>query len=898
MPEWKQEINRRIESLRLEPGCKAAIVEELAQHLDDCYRELLSAGATPTEAERRTLAELGESEILQRELRRFEWRPASDRIVPGTNRRSNMIADLWFDLRYGARVLMRKPGFALVAVLTLALGIGANSAIFSIVNGVLLQPLRYPEAERLVRLSERNPNRGWTEFSASAPNLEDWRNQQSVFEQLAAYEFTTFNLTGDSEPERVAALSITPSLFPALGISPILGRNFLPEEEQTGRNRVAILSYGLWQRRFGADTKLIGQTVQLSGEKYTVLGVMPSQFQLTRRTELWVPLILDAKVYPWRADRSNHNLHVVGRLKPDVSLGQAQVAMDTLSKRLEQQYPKSNTGWGVELRTFYDWIISEEMRRSILVLFVAVGFVLLIACANVANLMLARASTRQRELSIRAALGASRTRVMRQLLAESLLLAALGGSAGALLAFWGTKFLKTSITMNIPRLDEVRLDLRVLSFTLGVSLLTGLVFGLAPAWSAARSDHNEGLKQGGRWGIGGARNRLNSALVIGEIAVALVLLVGAGLMLCSFVHLQNVTPGFAPENVLTMQLSLPAAKYGKEPLRVDFFAQLMERLRTAPGVLDAAAISEVPLSGGNWAMEVTLEGRATSTDQTRLSADARAVTPHYFRTMGIPLLYGRDFTEQDRGPFGQAPMTLIVSETFAWRFFPNENPIGKRFSPGSGNPFGTIIGVAGNVRNLSLREEAGPAFYFSYGYIGMPALAVVVRTSAPSESLASGLRAQVYSLDRDLPVYNIRSMEQILSNGAAHSRSQTLLLGLFSIMALLLAAIGTYGVMSFTVTQRTHEIGIRLALGAKGDDVLKLIVGQGMKLVAAGLVIGLAGALALTRVIRTLLFNVSPTDPMTFIAIVLVLACVALVACWIPASRATKVDPLIALRWE
>jgi len=799
------------------------------------------------------------------------------------------------DLLFGARILVKKPGFTWIAVMTLALGIGANSGVFSVVNAVLLRPLPYPEPERLIRLWESNPGRGWPEFPAAAPNFEDWRKQQSVCEQLAAYEFTTFNLTGDGEPQRVAALGVTATLFPALGILPALGRNFLSEEERAGGNRVAILSDGLWHRRFGADPNLIGRQIQLNGQSYTVVGVMPPRFQLTRGTELWVPLVLDPAVYPWRADRSNHNLQVIGRLKPGVSLAQAQAAMETIARQLEQQYPKSNAGWGVRMRTFYDWIVPEQIRRAMLVLLAAVGLVLLIACANVANLLLARASTRQREMAIRAALGASRARIMRQLLTESLLLSTLGGLAGVLLALWGTDLIRASTALNLPRLDETRLDAQVLGFTFIVSLLTALIFGLAPAWQASKLDLNETLKEGGRSGSGGARQQLRGALVIGEVALALVLLLGAGLMIRSLAHLQNVPLGFAPENALTMQVSLPTSKYG-EHAPVNFFNQLLERLRVVPGVMDAAAVTQPPLSGsGGWAMEVTLEGREAAASDAKLSAATFAVTPRYFHTMGIPLLQGRDFTEQDRGG---APLALIVSEAFARRFWPNENPIGKRFRPGTFDSFGTVVGVVGNVRQVSLDNEGGPAFYFSHGHIGMPGLVVVVRTVAPPETLTAALRAQVHALDHDLPVYNVRAMEQFVSNAAGQPRFQTLLLGLFSAVALLLAAIGSYGVMAYAVTERTHEIGVRMALGAQASDVLRLVVRQGMMLSLVGVAIGLALAFGLTRFLRSLLYQVSPTDALTFALIPVLLIGVTLLACYVPARRATKVDPMVALRCE
>jgi len=800
-------------------------------------------------------------------------------------------------MRFGVRMLIKQSGFTLIAVLTLALGIGANTAIFSVVNAVLLRALPYPEPERLVRFWESNPGRGWLNFAVSAPNFTDWRKQQSVCEQLAAYESNSLNFTGGGEPERVAALSVTANFFSVLGVAPAHGRNFLPEEEQSGRNHVAILSDGLWGRRFGADPNLIGRQIQLSGESYTVVGVTPPGFQLTQGTELWTPLTL-VTLNPAGANRAtNHNLSVIGRLKPGVSLAQAQAAMDTIARQLEQQYPELNTGWGVRMSAFYDWIVPEQIRRSMLTLFAAVGFVLSISCANVANLLLARASARRLEMAIRAAMGASRWRVTRQLLTESLLLSTLGGLVGSLLAFWCTNLIKASTALNIPRLNETRLDVKALGFTFLIALGAGLIFGLAPAWQASRLALNETLKEGGRSG-GGKRQRLRGALVVAEVALALMLLVGAGLMIRSFTHLQNVPLGFAPNHVLTMRLTLPTAKYGQGAPRVNYFDQLLQRLRATPGVIDASAVINLPLAGGgSWAEEVTLEGRDAAQGGTPIPAEVNAVTPRYFHTMGIPLLAGRDFTEQDRGAFwlGESPWTLIVNETFARRYWPNENPIGKRFRFG-GNVFGTVIGVVGNVRSLSLEREAQPAFYVSYGHFSMPALTLVVRASAPPEAMTAALRAQVYALDRDLPVYNIRPMEQIVSNAAGQPRFQTLLLGLFGAAALSLAAIGIYGVMAYTVTQRTHEIGVRMALGARTCDVLQHVLGQGMKLVLMGATLGLAGAFVAARALKSMLFGVSPADPLTFAAVTVFLALVAFAACWIPARRATKVDPLVALR--
>ncbi len=799
---------------------------------------------------------------------------------------------LWQDLRYGMRMLLKSPGFTAVAVIALALGIGANTAIFSVVNAVLLRPLPYQDSDRLIRVFESNPQRGWPEFSASAPNFKDWQQQQSVFEQLAAQELWTFNLTDHGEPERVSATKVTANLFPALGIMPVLGRNFLPEEEQVGRHRVVLLSHGLWQRRFGGDQALLGKTVQLNSESYTVIGIMPANFQLAGRRDVWVPLVLDPAKEPWRADRANRNISVIGKLKPGVSLAEAQAHMGTLARGIEQQYPTSNAGWGVRLVAFYEWLIPEQVRKASWVLLGAVGFVLLIACANVANLFLARATTRQREIAIRSALGASRKRIVRQLLTESCLLALLGGATGLLLAVWGVDLLVKYTPMNIPRLSEARIDRSVLLFTLAISLLTSILCGLMPALQAARVNLSEAFKEGSG-SLTGVRHRARGSLVVAEIALALVLLAGAGLMVQSFVRLGRVTLGFNPENILKLQTALPGSQYRERSQQNAFYLQALERIRALPGVLGASANVMVPLAGGgNWALEVAIEDRPATGE--RLSADARAVMPHYFRTMGIPLLQGRDFTEQD----GPGSTNIIISEAMARRFWPGENPLGKRFRPGTINSWMNIVGVVGDVRELSLEEDPRAAFYFSAAQLGFSALALVVRTAGNPESVTTAVRKEIAALDRGLPIYGVKTMSAILYDVLGQPRFQAALLSLFAVVASLLAAVGIYGVMSQAVTERTHEIGIRMALGARAGDVLNLVIGRGMKLALIGVATGLIAAFALTRLMRGLLFGVSPTDLITFAIIALLLTGIALLACYVPARRATKVDPMIALRSE
>jgi putative ABC transport system permease protein len=778
-------------------------------------------------------------------------------------------------------------------MITLGLGIGANATIFSVINAVLLEPLPYKEPDRLIRLWESNPGGGLAEVSVSVPNFHDWQKEQSVFEQLAASENATFNLTGSGEPQRVAAARITANLVPTLDVPPLLGRSFLPEEEKIGANRVVLLSHALWQRQFGSDQSLINKTVQLNGESYTVVGVMPPGFQFPALRELWVPLILDPAKEPWRADRTNRNLAVFGRLKPGVTIDQANAEMGIVAQRLQDQHPKSNTGWSARLRTFFDWIVPEEVRRSMWALFIAVELLLLVACANVANLLLARSTTRQQEIAIRAAVGARPARLIRQLVIESLLLAGLGGLFGLLLTFLGTKVIASINAQNIARLSETRIDASVLAFTFAVTAIIGLIFGLAPAWWASHLDLTEKLKGSGRTGGTKVAHRLRGSLVVVEVTMAAVLLVGAGLLVRSLVHLQAMPLGFAPENVITMQVSLPGSKYGDRAQRVNFFEQLLQRLRNVPGVIDAAATERTPGAGGNWTMEIAVEGSEATTDKTKSSADAHVATPHYFRAMNIPMLQGQEFSEPYRT---DRPLELIVSESFARRFWPNEDAVGKRFRPGTNNPVGTVVGIVGDVRTIDRQEEKLPAVYLPYGYIGMPALVVVVRTSGQPDTFAATLRTQVRELDAEQPVYNVRTMDEFIANATAQQRLQASLSSIFSVVALLLVAVGIYGVVAFWVKQRRREIGVRMALGAGAIDIVKMVIAQGMRNVLLGLILGLVGSFALTRWMGSSVFGLSANDPFTFVIVALLVVGVAFVACYLPAWRATKVNPSTALR--
>ncbi len=897
MPDWKDEVRRRLSGLRLKPTRESEIVEELSQHLEDRYEQSLRDGAGPEEAYRAALQELTESDLLAQGLRRVERPARLEPVAPGTPRRFGMFGDFGHDLRYGVRMLWKNKGFTAVAVIALALGIGANSAIFSVVNTVLLRPLPYREPERLVMVWEDNSKIGYPRDTPAAANYADWRDQSTVFEGMAATADLSLNLTGAGEPERFDGKRVSANFFSLLGVEPQLGRGFLPEEDVPGANKVVVLSHGLWQRRFGSDRGLVGKSITLNGEGYTVVGVMPSDFQfMSQDVGMWVPI---AFTQQQAASRGNHYLKVVARLKPGVTVERAQAEMSTIAARLQQQYPEQNTDLGATVVSLHEEVVGD-IRPALLVLLGAVGFVLLVACANVANLLLARAAVRQKESALRTALGASRLRLVRQFLTESVLLAALGGIVGLLLSVWGVTLLKSFIPENISQVKAIAVDSRVLGFTILVTLVTGLIFGLAPALQASKFNLNETLKEGGR-DAAAARggNLIRSILVVAEVAVSLVLLVGAGLLINSFMRLRSVDPGFRTDKLLTMSVVLPQQKYPDHARRTAFYTDMIHRVEALPGVRSAGVTNWVPLVLQGDSIGVTVEGQPAPVGKMPIIV-TRVVSPHYFGTMGIQLLEGRVFEEgRDRV---DSPCVLVVGESVARKYWPGESALGKRISPGtpeSEEDWCQVAGVVKDVRQFDLTSEVRPQMYLTYEQAGFFAPRhLVVSTEGDPLALAGTVRKTVWEVDRDQPVSNVNTMEGVLAESIARQRFSTLLLGVFAGVALVLAAVGIYGVMSYSMAQRTREIGIRMALGAQKWDVLKLAVGQGLKLVAIGVGLGLVGAFALTRVMTSLLFNVSATDPATLVTISLVLVAVALLASYIPARRAAKVDPLIALRYE
>jgi putative ABC transport system permease protein len=808
---------------------------------------------------------------------------------------------LWQDLRQGARSLSRQPTFTVVAVIALALGIGANTAIFSVVDAVLLRALPYRDADRLVTVWEHNKRRGNTQNVINLGNFFDWKNQNSVFEDMATFFDMTANLTGGGEPEEIPSQIATPNLFNILGVNPIMGRAFTEDDGKPGAARVVMLSFGLWQRRFGGDPQIVGRKLILNGVETTVVGVMPSGFNwhvkggsMTRKiAEMWAPWQINESM----RQRGGRFASAVARLKPELSPEQAQAEMNAIGARLEQQYNDFNASWGVTVvplrRQF-----TGEIRLALFVLLGAVGMVLLIACANVANLSLARAAGRQREMAVRAALGAGRSRIIRQLLTESLLLAGLGCLAGLALAWWGTDLLVSLAPPELLNLPQVKINAAVLGFTFLVSLLTGVIFGLIPAFEAARLRLTESLQEGGKNIGGGARSHwIRNSLVVAEIALALVLLVGAGLLIRSFARLQGVDPGFNANNVLTMKVSLPGRKYDTDRKRIDFFRQAVAQMQSLPGVESVGATSFLPFAAPHAGTGVEIEGRPKLPPGQGLGTGVIVTDQNYFRTMQIPLKRGRLFTDQEAAEMRHV---VVVNEAFAEKNFPGEDPLGKRvvIDMKNDNQPCEIIGVVGDSKHMKLDAKTEPMSYWPHPELTYSGMTLVLRVQGEPTAIANAARNVIRTLDPEQPIADVRTMENLIGTSVARARFNTLLLTIFAVVALLLASLGIYGVVAYSVAQRTREIGVRMALGARRMDVLRLVVRRGMTLALGGVALGVPASFALTRLMETLLFNVSATDPLTFAGIPLLLIFVALLACLIPARRAAKVDPMVALRYE
>jgi len=811
------------------------------------------------------------------------------------------------DVRYGLRMLVKNKGFSIVAILTLALGIGANTAIFSVINTLLLRPLPFNEPESIVAIGSANLSTEGSFGSISYPDFFDWQSQSQTIERMATYYLRNFTLYSDSESVRISGAIVSSDLFTVLGVNPAIGRPFNADEDKRGGGRILILGHEFWQSRYGGDPNILDKTVSINQASYTIVGIMPAGFRFpldSDPVDFWTNIASDAESpasEPVTSQRGNHFLQAIGRLRPDATIEQADAELKAISANLEQQYPDSNTNFSAKVMSLGDRLYGD-VRTSLIVLFAAVGCVLLIACANVANLLLARATTRRREIALRSALGASRWRVVRQLLTESVLLAVTGGIAGLLLASFGTDLLIAITPTDIPRIAETSVDGRVLLFAFSVATITGLVMGIIPALNASRLNLNEMLKEGGRGSAGGRRGSVRSALVITEVAVAVTLLVGAGLLAQSFMRLMKVDSGFNSDNVLTIRVGLPGGLYETPEQITSFHERLLERIGTLPGIASYSTVAPLPFSRGNIGVGFSVEGRANPTLRPFPYETAiRLIGPDYFRTMGTPVRQGRGITARDT--LGQ-PNVIVINESLARAYFADEDPIGKRINPSMSvdehDPaMREIVGIVADSRPRGPGVEPEPESYVPISQLpALGSITLLIRTDSDPNNLTAAVRQEISNLDSKAPVYDVRMLNEYLSETVAQPRFNSLLSGVFAIVALLLTGIGLYGVISYSVSQSTQEIGVRMALGAQPGNVIRLIIGKGMLLTFVGLAIGLVAAFLLTRLMESLLYGVTATDTVTFLTVAFALSAVSLLACWIPARRATRIDPMVALRYE
>ena len=900
MREWTAFVRAHLSLPQLTPEREARIIREVAAQLEDFYRDAVARGATDAEADAFARAQVGDWTRMARDVAhadRPHIRPRVDRVAdhletlaathpqPGAFR---MLANVLTDIRYGIRQMVKTPGFTIVAVLTLAFGIGASSAIFSVVNGVMLKPLSYPEPERLVRVMEILPQYG--RFAVAPANFLDWRARTTVFEHISAFWPGNATYVGSDGPERLICASVSWDTFETLGIRPALGRGFRPEEEVRTRDNVIVISHGMWQKRFGSDPNVVGRALSLNGVPVEVVGVMPPNFYFpTRTAEFWRPLTFDAN-----PTRGGHYLGVVARLKPGVSLDQASGEMKGIAEQLARQYPNTSRDESAETARMHDLIVGP-VKPMLWTLLAAVGVVVLIACANVANLLLVRASVREKELAIRAAMGAGRGRLAFQMLIESLVLAIVGGAAGVLLGYLAITPIQTLGAGSIPRVLDVTLDRNVLAFTILVTLATGLLFGVAPAWQASRGGIGTVLKEGGRSSTGARGHRLRGLLLVGEVALSLVLLVGATLLLRSFARLTSVDPGFQPEHVLSFSVALPQTTYPGDQHRTQFFGRLLDTLRAMPGVQAAGMVQTVPIRN-DYMLSFTIEGRPFEPGGEP-SANYRAISPGYLAALSIPVLRGRQIEPSDDA--ATAPKVAVVDEAFAKKHFPGEDAIGHGIDIGNGTDgFYTIVGVVGNVHHEGLDATPRATMYAPFAHDLFGTMTMMVKVAGRPEDFTASARHAVREIDASLPAFAITPLKEVVTESVAERRFSMLLLAVFAMVALFLAAVGLYGVVAYAVSQRTQEIGLRMAIGAQREDVLRMVLTDGMKLALVGIVLGVGAALALARYVQSLLFEVTPFDPWSYVATAAVLLAVSALACYVPARRATAVDPLVALRAE